>query len=116
MRDAPSTAAEAVARAAEVGDAVARPLVGRTDSGVWPEEALRALQEAGLGGLVAPRTIGGSGLGLRALVAVCETWAGRVRRPPSATACTPSRPPWSLPRRPSARPRSSSVRSWPGST
>ena len=27
---------------------VARPLVERTDSGVWPAETLRALQEAGL--------------------------------------------------------------------
>jgi alkylation response protein AidB-like acyl-CoA dehydrogenase len=42
-----------------------------TDSGVWPEEALRALQSS-LGGLVVPREDGGAGLGLRALVGVCE--------------------------------------------
>lgn len=63
---------EAVARARDVARDVAAPLVDRTDSGVWPEEQLRALQ-ASLGGLVVPREDGGSGLGLRALVEVCET-------------------------------------------
>jgi isovaleryl-CoA dehydrogenase len=63
---------EAVARAREVARGVAAPRVEETDSGVWPEEALRALQGS-LGGLVVPREDGGSGLGLRALVAVCES-------------------------------------------
>ena len=63
---------EAVARAREVAQDVAAPLVDRTDSGVWPAEALRALQ-ASLGGLVVPRESGGAGLGLRALAGVCET-------------------------------------------
>jgi alkylation response protein AidB-like acyl-CoA dehydrogenase len=63
---------EAVDRAREVARDVAAPLADRTDSGVWPEEALRALQSS-LGGLVVAREDGGSGLGLRALVAVCET-------------------------------------------
>ncbi|HEX5771988.1 MAG TPA: acyl-CoA dehydrogenase family protein [Nocardioidaceae bacterium] len=67
-----ATVQEAVARAREVARDIAAPLAEQTDSGVWPEEALRALQSS-LGGLVVPREDGGSGLGLRALAAVCET-------------------------------------------
>lgn len=63
---------EAVARAREIAQDIAVPLAERTDSGVWPEEALRALQ-ASLGGLVVPREDGGAGLGLRAMASVCET-------------------------------------------
>jgi isovaleryl-CoA dehydrogenase len=62
---------EAVARAREVARDVAAPRAEQTDSGVWPEESLRALQVA-LGGLVVPRADGGAGLGLRALAGVCE--------------------------------------------
>lgn len=77
MTAAPVSVAEAAARAAEVAESVARPLVPRTDSGVWPAEAVHALQAAGLGGLAAPRPLGGSGLGLRGVVAVAEA-VGRV--------------------------------------
>ena len=38
----------------------------------WPEENLRALQAAGLGGLVVPREQGGQGHGLLAVAQVCE--------------------------------------------
>jgi alkylation response protein AidB-like acyl-CoA dehydrogenase len=38
----------------------------------WPEAGLRALQQAGLGGLVAPLASGGLGLGFEALALVCE--------------------------------------------
>lgn len=38
----------------------------------WPEAGLRALQAAGLGGLLVPRHQGGLGHGLVALVKVCE--------------------------------------------
>ncbi|MFP5218589.1 MAG: acyl-CoA dehydrogenase family protein [Actinomycetes bacterium] len=72
MSAAPGSTAEAVARAEEVARTVLAPLATRTDSGVWPAEQLRALQQAGLGGLVAPQGVGGAGLGLRALAAVCE--------------------------------------------
>jgi alkylation response protein AidB-like acyl-CoA dehydrogenase len=65
------TVPEAVARAREIAHDVAAPNAGRTDSGAWPAEALRELT-ASLGGLVVPRADGGSGLGLRALVGVCE--------------------------------------------
>jgi alkylation response protein AidB-like acyl-CoA dehydrogenase len=40
--------------------------------GRWPEQGIRALQRAGLGGLVAPAAAGGAGLGLGALARVCE--------------------------------------------
>jgi isovaleryl-CoA dehydrogenase len=62
---------EAVDRARAVARDVAAPRAEETDAGVWPEESLRALQHS-LGGLVVPREDGGSGLGLRALVAVGE--------------------------------------------
>jgi isovaleryl-CoA dehydrogenase len=65
---------EAVARARDVARDVAAPRAEETDSGVWPEEPLRALQAA-LGGLVVRREHGGAGLGLRALAGVCETLA-----------------------------------------
>lgn len=61
-----------MARAREVSTRTAAPLAQATDAGSWPEEPLRALQRAGLGGLVAPAAIGGAGLGLRALAEVCE--------------------------------------------
>lgn len=77
MTTAPVSVAEAAALATEVAQTVAGPLVDRTDSGVWPEEALRALQAAGLGGLTATRSLGGAGLGLRGIAAVCEA-LGRV--------------------------------------
>lgn len=62
---------EAVSRARTVAHEKVGPRAGVTDSGVWPEESLRELQTV-LGGLVVPREDGGAGLGLRALVGVCE--------------------------------------------
>lgn len=38
----------------------------------WPEEGMRALQRAGLGGLLVPTDCGGHGQGLLAMVQVCE--------------------------------------------
>ena len=73
MQAPPETVFEATARARAVAERVVAPLVERTDSGVWPEEGLRALQAAGLGGLVVPLEHGGVGLGLRAVAGVCET-------------------------------------------
>ncbi|SOD97318.1 acyl-CoA dehydrogenase family protein [Blastococcus haudaquaticus] len=77
MTAPPVSVAEAVERAADVAENVARPLVDRTDSGVWPAEALRALQASGLGGMAAPRALGGAGLGLSGVAAVGEV-LGRV--------------------------------------
>lgn len=39
---------------------------------VWPEAGIRALQKAGLGGLVVPRSSGGHGHGLVAVARICE--------------------------------------------
>lgn len=72
MPSSVQSVSEAVTRARAVARDVAAPRVPLTDSGVWPEESLRALQASGLSGLTVPRDCGGSGLGLRALVAVCE--------------------------------------------
>jgi alkylation response protein AidB-like acyl-CoA dehydrogenase len=77
MPTPPTSPAEAAARAGAIAEAVAGPLVERTDSGVWPAEVLRAFLDSGLGGLVAPTGVGGAGLGLRALAGVCEA-VGRV--------------------------------------
>jgi alkylation response protein AidB-like acyl-CoA dehydrogenase len=38
----------------------------------WPERGLRALQDAGMGGLVIPEKLGGLGIGLLGLTRVCE--------------------------------------------
>ncbi|TQN43259.1 alkylation response protein AidB-like acyl-CoA dehydrogenase [Blastococcus colisei] len=72
MTAPPVSVADAAARAGDVATGVAGPLTARTDSGVWPAEAVRALQVAGLAGLSAPRPLGGAGLGLRGVAAVCE--------------------------------------------
>lgn len=73
METPPETLFEANARARAVAEKVVAPLAERTDSGVWPEEGLRALQAVGLAGLVVPRELGGSGLGLRAVAGICES-------------------------------------------
>lgn len=63
MLDAARRVAEEVARVhSEDVDREAR----------WPEESIRALQQAGLGGLVVPTEAGGLGGGLGTLAAVCE--------------------------------------------
>lgn len=60
-------------RAAAVAHDVAGPHAEEVDAAArWPEESLRALQEAGLGGLVVPERAGGLGHGLLALTQVCE--------------------------------------------
>lgn len=56
-----------VARTVVAADAEATDREGR-----WPERALRALQEAGAGGLVLPRDVGGAGGGLADLARACE--------------------------------------------
>ncbi|WMJ72164.1 acyl-CoA dehydrogenase family protein [Cytophagaceae bacterium ABcell3] len=38
----------------------------------WPEESLKAIQGAGLGGLVVSKDLGGHGLGLYSIIKVCE--------------------------------------------
>jgi len=43
----------------------------------WPERGIRALQEAGLGGLLVPKSLGGVGQGLQGLLQVCEELGAR---------------------------------------
>ncbi|MBS4009462.1 MAG: acyl-CoA/acyl-ACP dehydrogenase [Roseovarius sp.] len=63
-------------RASTVAREVAGPLAEEIDAeGRWPAEALGALQDAGLGGLVVPESAGGLGHGLGALAEVCEVLA-----------------------------------------
>lgn len=69
---------EVLRRTQVVAREVLTPLTETTDREArWPEPAIRALQDCGLGGLVAPETSGGLGHGLLALAQVCET-LGRV--------------------------------------
>lgn len=66
--------AEVIEKAADVTSKVLARQCDRIDrEGLWPEAGLRALQQAGLGGLVVPEAHGGLGHGLLALAQVCET-------------------------------------------
>lgn len=59
--------------AAEVAHDVLAPQAEAVDREArWPEEGIRTLLDAGLGGLVLPRDFGGLGLGLLGLTQVCE--------------------------------------------
>lgn len=76
---------EVVDLAQDVARDVLVPNCSAVDTeGRWPKESLQALQEARLGGLVAPRDAGGRGLGLSALTRVTEE-LGRVC--PSTAMC-----------------------------
>lgn len=58
----------------EIASEVAAPRSAETDEQArWPAASLRAMQDAGLGGLVVPKEFGGNGHGLYALTRVCET-------------------------------------------
>jgi alkylation response protein AidB-like acyl-CoA dehydrogenase len=58
----------------EISKEVVAPNAERTDrDACWPEEGIRTLQRAGLGGISVPIAYGGHGFGLKALVRVCET-------------------------------------------
>lgn len=61
-------------RVQEIASEVVGPLSSDTDAlARWPEVGLRAMQDAGFGGLVVPEKFGGKGCGLFALTRVCET-------------------------------------------
>lgn len=73
MKVGASTLSEILEIATGIAHEVLRPNAERVDSEArWPEEGMRALQRAGLGGMVAPASVGGCGTGLQALVEVCE--------------------------------------------
>jgi alkylation response protein AidB-like acyl-CoA dehydrogenase len=64
---------EVLATTLEIGRTVAAPNAEAVDRDAhWPEETLRALLAAGLGGLVVPAEHGGLGYGMLALARVCE--------------------------------------------
>jgi len=64
---------EALVRVRAIATEVVAPAAERTDRDArWHEEAFRALQSEGLGGLVVPAHAGGHGLGLLAIARVCE--------------------------------------------
>lgn len=61
-------------RVQEIATEVVGPLSSETDAlARWPATGLRAMQDAGFGGLVVPEQFGGRGCGLYALTRVCET-------------------------------------------
>lgn len=61
-------------RVQEIASEVVAPQSAETDEQArWPAVGLRAMQDAGFGGLVAPKQFGGNGCGLFALTRVCET-------------------------------------------
>ncbi len=72
-RVARRTLDEVLERTEEIATSVVAPAAAAVDRDcAWPEAALRALQDAGLGGLVAPADFGGCGHGALALARVCE--------------------------------------------
>jgi alkylation response protein AidB-like acyl-CoA dehydrogenase len=67
------SATDVLERVQTIATDVAAPLAVHTDrEAVWPETPLRALQAAGLGGLVVPKELGGLGHDLPLLVQVSE--------------------------------------------
>lgn len=77
--------AELEERAEAIAMEVVRPNVeGEDRDARWPEPAMRALAEAGLMALNAPRSAGGHGMGMEALVSVSRVLA---RENPSAALC-----------------------------
>lgn len=64
---------EALEQAARVVTEIIAPRAESIDrDAVWPVDGIRALQAAGLGGLVLPRDVGGYGHGLFAVARMCE--------------------------------------------
>ncbi|MDZ7753870.1 MAG: acyl-CoA dehydrogenase family protein [Gammaproteobacteria bacterium] len=62
-----------LSRVQEIAKEIVAPGSEETDKQArWPAEGLRALQHAGLGGLVVPPEYGGKGQGLLTLTKVCE--------------------------------------------
>src|SRR5262245_6402385 len=76
---------EAIEAAKGIAETTVRRNAGGVDAdGHWPEENLRALQAAGLGGLVLPADVGGRGGGLLSVGLVCEALG---RECPSTAIC-----------------------------
>lgn len=66
-------AADILSTVRQVAEQIVGPQARETDAQAqWPEKSIRALQAAGLGGLVVPREHGGLGQGLLGLTQACE--------------------------------------------
>lgn len=79
------TLGELVAQSRRIARDVEGPRAEAEDAeGLWPEEGMRALQEAGLTALHVPVELGGHGLGMEALVAISQELA---RESPSLGLC-----------------------------
>lgn len=78
MMAGPQNLEEALEAARKVADSIlTRDAVEVDRDAQWPERGIRALQEAGLGGLLVPTSLGGVGQGLRGLLQVCEELGAR---------------------------------------
>lgn len=81
----PASLHELIERAEDITRDVVRPNAEQEDrDAAWPEPAMRALADAGLMALNVPRSVGGHGLGMEALVEVCRVLA---HENPSAALC-----------------------------
>jgi len=69
----PDSSSEILNKAEDIAKGILKNNANNIDrDGTWPEPGLRALLDAGLGGLVVPRQYGGKGQGLQMLARVCE--------------------------------------------
>jgi isovaleryl-CoA dehydrogenase len=76
VHDLPEPLARHVATVRDVAQNVTAPRAAEDDRDArWPAETMRALADAGLMGLTAPRAVGGLEAGMRGLVAASETLA-----------------------------------------
>lgn len=72
-RDYPQDLGTILGRVQEIAKDVVAPNAEAVDRDAsWPEQGLRALQQAGLGGLTVPEDLGGLGQGSYAVLQVCE--------------------------------------------
>jgi alkylation response protein AidB-like acyl-CoA dehydrogenase len=73
MMSGPKNLEAALAAAREIANSVLAKDAAEVDREArWPERGMRTLQEAGLCGLLVPRSLGGVGQGLKGLLQVCE--------------------------------------------
>jgi alkylation response protein AidB-like acyl-CoA dehydrogenase len=76
MNDFPDTLAKPIATARDIAQTVTAPRADEDDRACrWPAETMAAMAAAGLGGLTAPREVGGLDGGMLGLVAISEVLA-----------------------------------------
>lgn len=69
----PLSESEALETARDVAKTVLAVHASAVDrEGRWPADSLRALLDSGLGGLLAPKAVGGCGFGMAMLASICE--------------------------------------------